>query len=242
VRIFLCLAMVVGSSCYAFTQTPPASFLELLRAQLLASGLRQSITVNGTANWTAGSTQDSGPAKFTAKADGSTEIMLGLSKAARAETSTSLSSRSCQWIDSKGSAHEITGANCFRPIPWFSPVALPLLLSAPGVVVIDSGEVTDGGALRHQLIINPGGTFTGPAAKELGIAMQVTIYYDPTTLLPSSLEYSLHPDSNDGSSIPVRVKFSDYRVVSGLPVPFRIERSINRTLELTVSADSVVLN
>jgi len=106
-------------------------------------------------------------------------------------------------VDSKGSAHEVKGANCFTPIPWFSPVALPLLLTAPGVVV------TDGGALRHQLIINPGGTFTGPTAKELAIAMQVTIHYDPATLLPSSLEYSLHPDGADNRSIPVRVLFSD---------------------------------
>ena len=85
------------------------------------------------------------------KADGSTEVMLGLTKSMRADTFGPLANRSCQWVDKKGASHDVKGTNCFTPLPWFSPGVLPLLLSEPGIAVTDGGEVTEGGLVRHRL-------------------------------------------------------------------------------------------
>jgi len=72
-----------------------------------------------------------------------------------------------------------------------------------------------------------------------GKTTRLPIFYDPVTLLPSWLEYSVHADGDDGTLIPVQVFFTDYRLVSGMQVPFRIDRYLNRTLNLTITADSV---
>lgn len=241
-RLFLCLALAAASSTCAVSQTIPIPFLEQLKAQLLLSGLRQSITINGSANWIAGSTRDSGPVKLVANADGSTEVKLTFAHSQHAETFGSFARRSCQSLDNNTVSHEVKGADCFTPLPWFSPAVLPLLLSSPAVSVRDGGELTEVGLLRHQLIVDMSGTYVGQNARAFAAATQVTVHYDPAALTPTSLEYNLHPDEDNTLSIPVRVIFSDYRNISGVLVPFHLERFIDRTLDLTIAVDSVVVN
>jgi len=242
VRLFLCLALAAASSTCAVSQTIPIPFLEQLKAQLLLSGLRQSITINGSADWVAGSTRDSGPVTLNAKADGSSEVLLAFANSRHAETSSSFARRSCQWLDKNGVSHEVKGVSCLTPLPWFSPATLPLLLSTPAVTVRDGGQLSEGNLLRHQLIVDLSGTYIGQHAQAFAAATQVKISYDPATLTPTRLEYNLHPDNDNTLSIPVRVVFSDYRTFSGIPVPFHMERYIDGALELRVAVDSVVLN
>ena len=236
VTVLFCL-----SSSFAFCQVVSTPFLDLLKSQVLKSPLQQSLTLNGTAEWRAGSTDESGPATFTARSDGSFDIDLALDVAKRKESYGSLVSRKCQRTDKDGVISEIRGANCITPLAWFSPSILPLLFSNDSVVITDAGVRTEGSNTRHAVVIRPNDS--SKRSEELAIlpSLAVTVLYDPVSILPSSLEYSVHPDSDDSRSIPVRIDFSDYRAVSGLLVPYRIDRYISGQLQLTVTADTVAL-
>jgi hypothetical protein len=69
----------------------------------------------------------------------------------------------------------------------------------------------------------------------------VNIFCDLQTLLPVSLEYQIHPDANDLKNIPVKVVFSNYQSVSGVMIPFHIERYVNRTLQLTLDVNNATI-
>ncbi len=56
------------------------------------------------------------------------------------------------------------------------------------------------------------------------------------------MTFNVHPDSNALLDIPVDVRFSDYRTVSGAKVPFHVQKYLNNGLVLDFQAQSVTLN
>ena len=48
----------------------------------------------------------------------------------------------------------------------------------------------------------------------------------------------IHPDGDDSRNIPVRVVFNNYQAVSGVMLPFHIERFVNRTLQLRLDVSN----
>jgi hypothetical protein len=68
------------------------------------------------------------------------------------------------------------------------------------------------------------------------------VYLDSSTLLPSFVNFSIHPDNNAGIDIPVEIQFSDYRMVNGAQVPFHIQKYVNGSLFFDFQSSSVVIN
>ena len=103
---------------------------------------------------------------------------------------------------------------------WFFPALSALVVGPQKGFAL--GSISDSSHLYSQFQI------TGQKA---GVASQIqnlsSVLYkvDPSTLFPVALHFVFHPDSDFGVSIPVDVQFSDYRTVSGVQVPFRIQRS-----------------
>ncbi len=100
--------------------------------------------------------------------------------------------------------------------------------------ITDDGNVADDEATLHQisfLINRKGGD--APSTSRMANASKVKVHYDPTTLLPASLSYSIHPDDNDLINLKVKVLFSNYQSVSGVMLPFHIEKYVQNTLQLT---------
>jgi hypothetical protein len=200
------------------------------------------VNLTATAEWTAGFLHESGTAQLQANVDGSANVQLALGKASRNEVQTKAdSSRSCTWTDDPGKSHDILGPNCLIAIPWFSPslftqssAALPALLAT-----IDDGAVEKDKATFHQVsyLLKLTGANTSSTNRMVSQST-VKVFYDPQTFLPSSLEYSIHPDSNDLQNIPVKVAFSNYQSVSGVMLPFHIERFVNRTLQLKLDVSN----
>lgn len=192
--------------------------------------------LSGTAEWYAGSLHTSGTAELQANVDGSASIQLNLSQASRTETQTQADlSRTCQWIDSAGTSHEVLGPNCFLSIPWFAPglFAQPTSQLPPLIGSADDGEISKNGSSFHQIsyVLNVEGTNSGDT-KKLIEQSRVKVLYDLQSFLPASLEYSIHPDNDTSQSLDVRVVFSDYRSISGVMVPFHIEKYVQRSLQL----------
>jgi hypothetical protein len=232
-----CLLLCLTASHSAQSQTStPSSFQR--QTQIAASAKPFSVVnLTATAQWTAGSLQESGTAQLQANADGSTNVQLSLGQASRTESQTKTdASRACVWTDSTATSHNIVGPNCLIAVPWFAPslYTQPSAQLPSMVGTIDNGEISKDGATLHQIsyLLNLGSDTT--ATNQMVSNSTVKVFYDPQTLLPVSLEYFMHPDNNDLQNIPVRVAFSKYQSVSGVMLPFHVEKYINRTLQLTL--------
>jgi len=78
-------------------------------------------------------------------------------------------------------------------------------------------------------------------ARDLEKLSTVEILLDSTSHLPVGVTFNTHPDIDYGRDIPTEVRFSDYRSVSGVMVPFHIQRWLQGMLntELTVTAATI---
>jgi hypothetical protein len=200
------------------------------------------VNLTATAEWTVGSIHETGTAQLQANVDGSNSVQLALEKSSRTEVQAKAdSSRTCTWTDGAGKSHDVPGPNCLVAIPWF----LPSLFAQPAAVlpttlgVTDDGTVPKGGSTVHQVsyVLKLTGQ-DASTANRLMSQSTVKVFYDPQTSLPVSLEYFIHPDDNDLQNIPVRVAFSNYQSVSGVMLPFHIERYVNRTLLLKLDVSN----
>lgn len=251
-RLFLCAAFpsIVASgqlstSSSATSSTTPSVFQQQAETAVTGGKPIHSISLAADAEWAAGSTHASGTAQLQAKSDGSSTVQLSLGSASRTDAiGAAADARTCSWTDNKGTSHDITGGNCFVSIPWFAPnlfsqaaSQLPSLLG-----VTDDGAISANGSSFHQM--NFALSLQGMDTTHTQLLQKlstVKVYYDPTTSLPSYLEYSAHPDGNDLQDIPIRVTFSNYQQVSGVMIPFHIEKYLNRSLLLTLNVTSATI-
>jgi len=71
---------------------------------------------------------------------------------------------------------------------------------------------------------------------------QVDVFLDSPTQLPVALAFNQHPDNDAGLDIPAEVRFSDYRAVNGVQVPFRIQKYLNNSLILDIQIQTATLS
>jgi hypothetical protein len=212
-----CLLVGLTASYSAHSQNPtpstPSSFQVQAQTAVSAGKPFSVVNLTATAEWTAGSTHESGTAQLQAKADGSANLQLNAGSASRTETQTKAdNSRTCVWTDAAETSHDIVGANCFVSIPWFAPglftqpaSQLPSLLTT-----IDDGVVSKDNGTFHQVRfqLNRVG-MDSTSTTQLTERSTVKIFYDPQTFLPASLEYNIHPDGDDSHNLPVKVVFGN---------------------------------
>lgn len=242
--ITLC-ALIASSALHAQTNTA-AGFAAHVAAKYTELATVHSITLNGTAKWTAGSLHESGPAKLQASVDGSSTLQLSLNTASRTETRTALgTSRTCEWTDAKSAVHPLVGPDCESAVPWFAPILLvqPVAAVANALNIADDGQVAESGSTLRELSYRTVETGKNAAlASALTEDTYVRVLYDPETLLPARAEYAIHADSNLHIQIPVKVIYSNYQTVSGVPIPFQIDRYVNGVLQLSVTLTNASLN
>jgi hypothetical protein len=85
-------------------------------------------------------------------------------------------------------------------------------------------------------------SFTTDAATLYAHLTTLDIEFNPTTFLPDSISYAIHPDANAYIDIPVQVEFSNYQTVQGVSVPFHIQRYVNGVLFLDITISRVSLS
>jgi hypothetical protein len=71
---------------------------------------------------------------------------------------------------------------------------------------------------------------------------KMDFFLDPTTFLPAAVTFNIHPDNDAGLDIPIEVRFSDYRAVNGVQVPFHVQKFLNNSLVLDLQFATAVLN
>lgn len=239
---------VLLTSC-AFAQGTSPSGTNVIQASLaaLTSGSPvQSITLNVLVRRLAGSADESGAAIATASISGDSRIDFnfpsGLASEIRNENN---GHKSGYWAGSDGHHRAIAPHNLLvEDSGWFSPaILLRKLISNPSISLAYLGsEVRNGTAVEHVRA-----TRTLPAsrlpldAKMLARkASTLDIYLSQPTLLPESVTFNTHSDTDIKTDIPVEVKFSNYQRVSGVQSPFRVQKLISGSVALDIRVQTVV--
>jgi hypothetical protein len=212
-----------------------------------SAGPVTKVALSGSALWSVGSLKDSGTVNLVAASDGSLQMQLTLDKSGvRTEIQSAVApNMTCQWSGSDAKVHQTDYLSCLTPTVWFLPaLTLQTGSTLSSFTVSDLGvkDTSEGSAhhLRTQFspaLFSDDTTIT--TQSQAGIA---DLDVDPASFLPISLTYKVRPDDGRNIDIPILVKFSDYRNVNGVKVPYLIERYVNGTLQLSITVQSSQIN
>jgi hypothetical protein len=246
--VILLLATLLSS---AAQQTSPASPQPLQILQQALSALNGStqtrdVTLSGSAHYVAGSDDETGTAELTAIATGASSMKLSLSSGPRNEVrNLTVDPPTGTWSGPDGISHNIIYHNLLNEPSWFSPVAaISRVLASPESAASFVGtETIDSQNVQHVSITQgPPASAASVIPASLPHLTQVDLYLDSTSFLPAAMRFSIHPDDNALLDIPIEVRFSDYRNVSGTQIPFHVQRFLNNGLVLDLQFQSAVIN
>src|SRR6266436_4088545 len=243
--VYLCFVLVLSTSAQqTTTQAGQASvFLQSALAALAGANPVTDVTLSGTAHYIAGSDDESGTATLKA-VSGASRVDLNLSSGTRSEVWNNLSGSPVgTWSGPDGVSHPISFHNLLLIDPaWFSP-AFPVSrgLSSGYVATYVGQETLDSLAVQHLSISQQPADPSDSAAMFRHLS-QVDLYLDSSTFLPVAMTFNIHPDDNELLDIPIEVRFSDYRSVSGAQVPFHVQKFLNNGLILDLQFQTVTLN
>jgi hypothetical protein len=247
--VFLIIVSVpfLGPSFAQQTPTSSTQAVTLLKQALAALNPgtpTTDITLSGSVHYIAGSDDENGTATLQALS-GATKLTLSLQSGSRTYVeNTSSNSPTGTWSGPDGVAHAIPYHNLLTDPVWFFPL-LPIArgLSNSGYLItyVDQ-ETLDGEAVQHIAISQPGTLPTTGGEPSFSHLSQMDYFLDSTTFLPVAVKFTIHPDTNDLLDIPVEVRFSDYRTVNGVQVPFHVQRLLNNVLALDFQFETAALN
>lgn len=209
-----------------------------------ASEIRD-VSISGTAHRIAGSLDETGTIALRALANGNTEMDFTFPSGQQFEKhSDTVNGPRGQWTGSDGKSLEMPQHNLMTDSAWFFP---PMLLHRRLVnqeYLLESGssETREGQQVEHVSASQQFGRSSPEVAKLMTHLSRIEIYLDSKTLLPSSVCFNIHPDHDAGRDIPVEIRYSDYRVVNGLQVPFHVQKYIRGALFLDLQLETVVVN
>jgi hypothetical protein len=197
--------------------------------------------MNGTANWTYGSDQQTGTVRLLSNANGQSTLTLQLGSGTRVETQNAFSEvqRQCGWTGADAVPHSAPLHQCWLDTIWF----LPQITMQAGVGAADDVVSVVPSVLqntvrihheRHPLsadIVGPSDLLTHLSAVDLDI--------DSITNLPVQLSFAIHPDSNADIDLPVEIHFDGYGTFGGVTVATHIQKYINHTLVLDLQITDV---
>ena len=244
--LFLSLGLPFSSSSQTAT-TQPNQALTLVQQSLAALNAKQAVTdVTATAivHSIAGSDDETGTATIKAVSVGASRMDLSLNLGLRSEIMNLSSTQPAGWwVESDGVKHQMALHNLMPGPFWFSPAfALSASSSAPGALVTYVGHETHNGqAVEHITVTQTALAISSNDAVIAHLA-QLDFFLDSTSLLPIALDFNVHPDNNELVDIPIEICFLNYNLVSGVQVPFHVEKFFNNSLFLDLQITSVTLN
>jgi hypothetical protein len=203
------------------------------------------VTLTGTARRIAGSDDETGTAVLKALATGEARMDFSFPSGQRSEARTSSNNVPAgAWTGPDGKPHPQSQHNLMTDSSWFFPaLALGRLVSSQNSSVSFVGQETkDGVSVVHLAATQQFPDVPADMAPLMEHVSQMDLFLDIKTLLPAVLDFNVHPDDNMLLDIPVEIRFSDYRAVNGVQVPFHIQRYLNNSLILDIQLQTATLN
>jgi hypothetical protein len=206
-------------------------------AALCPQGPITDVQLTGTASWTMGSDNLSGQVSLKARASGQSRIDLALGSVTRSEIRINDPGNPLYETLEAGQWTTHAIHNSLVDANWFFPAVSALVVGSQNGFLL--GTISDPIHIYSQFQVGN----QKPAVSSEVQSLSSALYdLDPASHLPTALHFLTHPDDNLLTNIPIDVLFSDYRVVSGVQVPFRIQRFLNGTLQLDITISSVSIN
>jgi len=248
--ILLCIAVVFPLMLSG--QTVPgvktSSSIKQLSESFSNGKVVQRIQISGQVIKHSGSTEDTGTVQLSAENNGSSQMSILFSSSGQrteSQTGTGLDAI-CQWTGTDGIAHAVPSGNCALSALWFLPAfsLQPSLLPA-NLSIEEFGIETVGQSsnlyrhLRSRFLSTSASDEISTSVSEQSKA---EIGLSPDSGLPAVLAYSMHPDDGSPVQVAIEIRYSDYRIIDGVRIPFHIQRYINGALQLEILASSAQIN
>jgi hypothetical protein len=193
--------------------------------------------------YTAGSDSETGTAVLEASGIDKFSSVLTLSSGTLTDVRQGIAQATTGF---DGQQHLSALHNSLYPAPWFMPALLVQeWLRPPNNVTLVSAtnEVRDGQNVIHiQAYRLPPGQADAVTASYLRQVSTADLYLDASTLLPLYLDFMTHPDNDELIDFPVTIAFQGYRSVSGVQIPFHIQKYLQRSLLLDLTLSSAAIN
>jgi hypothetical protein len=230
------------------TSAPPVQPQVLLQKSLAAlagNTTLADITLSGTAERIAGSDDETGSVVLKANSAGALRLDFSYSSGPRMEVRSVTADGvfSGAWSGPDSVSHPIAFHNLVGDWGFVPVFALANILSNQNTVLSYVGlETLDGQSVLHLRSHQQFPSFPSDSANLLQHLSEMDILLDSATLLPVVIRYNAHPDDDALQDIPVEMRFSEYRVISGALFPFRVRKYLNNGLTLDLKFDSVAVN
>ena len=203
------------------------------------------VMLSASATRIAGSEGETGTATFKAIASGGSRMDLNLVSGRLSEARTPLGGPpGGAWSGPDAKVHPMAAHNQWTPSAWFFPAFTEgqILSTSAYTATYVGAETRNGEAVQHVRVCIPASGTADAVSTLIQHLSQVDIYLDASTLLPVAVAYSIHPDKDAGLDIPVEIRFSDFRTVNNVAVPFRVQQYIQFGLALDIQVQSVAFN
>jgi hypothetical protein len=251
VRLLLSFALSALFLIPSVAQQPSATdpqAVALLQRAFSALGGGQAlkdVTLSGTARRIAGSDDDSGTVILKALASGAGRMDLSLSSGQLTEIQNSSGGIPIgAWSGPDRVSHSASEHNLKTDSAWFFPPLTLARFSNPQICTASyiGQETRNGQSVLHITAWQQFSNLDPQGAAFSQRLSQTELFLDPSTLLPVATTFNIHSDKNALLDIPVEIRFSDYRSVSGVQVPFHVQKYINESLTLDLQLQKVVFN
>ena len=236
--------LLLLSGSVAFAQTVLAN-QDVDTAKALAAFSQtpvQKVRLSGRVHAIAGSTNENGTFSFDLQSTGESKLDLKLASLTRTESTDAISDDPhCTVTKADGVAKETAVHNCWRSLDWLVPLLVlqkhaSELHSAPTPSAEKSRDAASEFTVRRS-----NSHATGKTQALIEKLSAVTLKLDPATSLPASMDFNAHPEEDAGTDIPIVVRYSDYRQISGASIPFHIQKYLNNGLVLDLQVDDATI-
>jgi len=245
----LLLALVSAFLPLAAQQSSPTSLqgAQLLQQAVNALVAQQTITdvtLSGTARRIAGSNDETGTVAFKALSTGAARSDFSYPSGPLSEIREDFSAGPLgAWSGPDGASHPIAFHNLANRSSIFPVFALTNLSATQNFVVTLLGEETKAGhSVYHLSALQQFPQMSSNRAALAQHLTQIDFFVDAATFLPVAFDFNIHPDDDAGLDIPVELLFSDYRTISGIQIPFHIQRFLNNGLILDLQIQNAAIN
>jgi hypothetical protein len=227
----------------ATAQPQPSTLLAQSMAALTGSVVVSDVTLTGTAEWIAGSDDETGSATYKSTS-AANRLDLVLSNGTRSEIrSIQNGLPSGNWISPDGVSHAMANHNVMTDAGWFPAFTLGSLIASSNMVLTYVGpETRNGASVIHINASQQFPNISGDSVSLMQHLTQVDLYLDPATLLPVAYVFNSHADDNALLDIPTEIRYSDYQTFGGAHIPLHVQKFISNTLAIDLQFQNASLN
>lgn len=253
VLAFAASLLLISDSAVGMPQAPTTPTTSQQAATLLAQSAKaltgstmiKDVTLTGTVEWIAGSDDETGAVSLKALATGEASLAITLRSGTLNEIHSSIANGPIgNWVGTDGATHEIAMHNGWTDAAWFFPAFSSAYSSNPNLQITYVGEESLGASSVQHIRLNrivPGDALGTPSSLVSRLS-QTEVYLNSQSSLPVAIAFNIHPDNNAAIDIPAEVKYSDFRSVGGVVIPFRIQQFIQNSLHLDIQLTNATLN